>query len=58
MHSMTETQIAPSIHHALQRFWLRAVIWVVALGAMAAVFAWYLQPDLMLTLADQVWACF
>ncbi|MBF6629836.1 MAG: hypothetical protein ITG01_01630 [Comamonas sp.] len=55
---MTETQIAPSIHYALQRFWLRAVIWVVALGAMAAVFAWYLQPDLMLTLADQVWACF
>lgn len=40
------------------RGWQRALIWLVALGAMAAVFAWYLQPELMLTIADQVWACF
>lgn len=51
----------PSPHTPLPptlRGWQRALIWLVALGAMAAVFAWYLQPDLMLTLADQVWACF
>ena len=33
--------------------WLRGVIL-----ALLAVFAMYLQPDFMLTLADQVWACF
>ncbi|MEW5677705.1 hypothetical protein [Comamonas kerstersii] len=38
--------------------WLRGVIWVVVCLALLAVFAMYLQPDFMLTLADQVWACF
>ena len=40
---------------------LRARNWLagVALAAvLLAVFAWYLQPDFMLTLADQLWACF
>lgn len=27
-------------------------------AALAAVFALYLQPDLMFTLANAVWACF
>ena len=40
------------------RGWQRALVWLAALGAMAAVFVWYLQPELMLTIADQVWACF
>lgn len=38
--------------------WLRAVIWVVVLCALLAVFALYTRPEFMLTLADQVWACF
>ena len=27
-------------------------------AVLLAVFAWYLQPAFMLTLADQLWACF
>ena len=37
------------------RTWLAAA---AASTALAGVFAWYLQPDFMLTLADQLWACF
>lgn len=35
--------------------------WVVGatvLAALLAVFALYLQPDFMRTVADQIWACF
>lgn len=38
--------------------WLRALIWAVVLAALLAVFALYTRPEFMLTLADQVWACF
>lgn len=37
---------------------LRAVGWGLALGLCALVFAWYLQPDFLLTLADRLWSCF
>jgi hypothetical protein len=30
----------------------------VALAALLAVFALYTQPDFLVTLANQVWACF
>lgn len=30
----------------------------LALVVLAAVFLLYLQPDFMVTLAQQVWACF
>ncbi|WP_260499385.1 hypothetical protein [Aquabacterium sp. J223] len=36
----------------------RLGLWSVAALALAAVFASYLRPDLMMTLANQVWACF
>lgn len=40
---------------ALRSKWL----WLsVALLVLLAVFVLYLQPDFMLTVADQVWACF
>ncbi|EGI75632.1 hypothetical protein HGR_15249, partial [Hylemonella gracilis ATCC 19624] len=29
-----------------------------ALAAVAAAFALYLRPEFMVTLADQIWACF
>jgi hypothetical protein len=29
-----------------------------ALAALAIVFAMYLQPDFMRSMADQIWACF
>ena len=35
--------------------WLAAAAAVLVL---LAVFALYLRPDFMLTLADQIWACF
>jgi len=35
-----------------------AGLWCIALVALAAVFALYAQPDFVLTLANQVWACF
>lgn len=36
----------------------RLVLYGIALVASLAVFALYLQPDFMVTLAQQVWACF
>ncbi len=32
--------------------------WSLALAALLAVFALYTRPDFLLTLADQLWACF
>lgn len=42
----------------LLRGWQRALVWAVVATVLAAVFALYLQPDFMVTLANQVWACF
>ncbi len=36
----------------------RWLAFAVAAAALAAVFAMYLQPDFMVLLAQQVWACF
>ena len=36
----------------------RATGWLAAAAALALVFAAYLKPDVMLTLANQLWACF
>jgi hypothetical protein len=38
--------------------WIRAGVWAVAAAALAAVFAAYLNPHLMVDLANRVWACF
>ena len=32
--------------------------WAAATVVLLAVFALYTQPDFMVTLADQLWACF
>lgn len=40
------------------KLWQRSLIWAAVLAVLMAVFALYLQPQFMLTLADQVWACF
>jgi len=37
---------------------LKRLAAAAALLVLLAVFMLYLQPDFMLTLADQVWACF
>jgi len=36
----------------------RAVTWAALAAALGAVFAAYLKPDMALTLAQQLWACF
>lgn len=35
----------------------RLLVWIAALLVLALVFAAYLQPDFLLTLANQFWAC-
>ncbi|MES2363805.1 MAG: hypothetical protein V4646_18690 [Pseudomonadota bacterium] len=37
---------------------LKAAGWTAALAALLGVFALYTQPDFLVTLANQVWACF
>ena len=36
----------------------RMLLWAAAGAALAVVFAAYLRPDVMLTLANQLWNCF
>ena len=36
----------------------RSIVAGALLAVLLGVFALYLQPDFMLTLADQIWACF
>jgi hypothetical protein len=39
--------------------WVRqALIGVVCVAVLLGVLAMYLQPDFLLTLANQVWGCF
>lgn len=33
-------------------------IWGAAAAVLMGVFALYTQPDFLVTLADQIWACF
>ena len=33
-------------------------LWVLAVAALLGVFTLYTRPEFLLTLADQVWACF
>lgn len=35
-----------------------ALLWAIALAALALVFAAYLNPHLVVDLANRVWACF
>lgn len=51
------TSSTPTAPRLLQG-WQRALVWAVVAAVLAAVFALYLQPDFMVTLANQVWACF
>jgi hypothetical protein len=38
--------------------WRTAALWATMVLALAAVAVSYLDPHLMVTLANQVWACF
>lgn len=37
---------------------LRWLLYLLATAVLVGVFTLYLQPDFMVQLADQVWACF
>jgi hypothetical protein len=51
-----------SAHATARPLWLsraaRGLLWVLVAGLLAAVFALYAQSDFLLTLANQLWACF
>lgn len=49
---------APVASPPRKHLWQRAVGWLLVALVLAAVFGMYLNPDFMLTMADQVWACF
>ncbi len=36
----------------------RALLWLATLLVLLGVFLLYTRPDFLLTLADQLWACF
>jgi len=36
----------------------KLALYLLAIAATLVVFALYLRPDFLLTLADQLWACF
>ncbi len=36
----------------------RMLVWAAAAAALTAVFMAYLQPDLVVDLANRVWSCF
>ncbi|MDY0106441.1 MAG: hypothetical protein RBS27_07210 [Giesbergeria sp.] len=47
-----------ALHPPKQRPWRRWLATSLALLVLMAVFLLYSQPEFMLMLADQVWACF
>lgn len=38
--------------------WRRGLGWIAVAALLLLVFAAYLRPDLAMTLANQLWACF
>lgn len=36
----------------------RLAVFALAIALLLAVFALYTRPDFLVTLADQIWACF
>jgi hypothetical protein len=46
--------MTPQQHPLLRK----TALYAAALAACAGVFALYTQPDVLVTLAQQVWACF
>ena len=50
--------ITPNTSTSAQRKHRRWMAWALAVVALLAVFALYSQPEFMVMLAAQVWACF
>ncbi|MDD0836987.1 hypothetical protein PSQ40_00235 [Curvibacter sp. HBC61] len=49
---------ATPVGAGLRQWGLRAGLTLVAVLLLLAVFALYAQPDFLLTLSNQIWACF
>jgi hypothetical protein len=54
---MTTSHTATPATPAYTR-WVQPLVWVIAASALAGVFALYQNPQLMVTIADQLWSCF
>ncbi len=48
----------PTERPPLQHVFRQAVIGLVCVAVLLAVLSLYLQPNFLLTLANQVWGCF
>jgi hypothetical protein len=59
---MTDIQVtAPHgrMSHLMNQFFIRkALVVLVCVAVLIAVLSMYLQPEFLLTLANQVWGCF
>ncbi len=54
-----KTRPPPAMPDLLPKPWLvRGAAWSAALIVLAGVLMLYLQPDFLVMLADQLWACF
>lgn len=53
-----ESSLACAVRRSRWRRWAQLLLGGVFLAVLLAVFALYGQPQFMLTLAEQVWACF
>lgn len=42
----------------MPRMVLRILLWLLFLSVPLVVFAFYTRPNMMVMLADQLWACF
>lgn len=47
-----------SLRRTMSRTWPRVALWSAVGAALALVSLAYLNPHLMLDLADRVWSCF
>ena len=55
MHKLTDT---PASQRTAWPRWQRLALWALIALVLALVFGLYLQPEFMVNMADQVWACF
>ena len=58
MQSMNAHTSTPPPSSPALRGWVKAALWALVLIVLGGVFAMYLQPDFMVDMANQVWACF